>query len=173
MTNNTTAFDLDAWLNDIAPAQQTVRIYARGDLADRDEALRNRIVIAERRTRQLADDDETGGSDAAMGDDPGIEDVEALKAERAALRDDLEASGHDFVLKGITQRVQDRIVDESTDDTGKIDGAELTFRSLAASMGCERSTVDSLADRLSVGEFARLVNAMREVTQGVVELPLS
>lgn len=163
--------NIDDWLDGLTPPEATLDVCGSANLAARHEDLTEQL-----RARRRADDAvPEGDRDQSWG--AGVADLTAaIDANAAAMK----RASRTLRLRGLTADENDAMLEEFTltdpkTRTQSVDGRGLVIAQVATALiepALTRPQVEKLRKRLSVGEFTRIVSTVRDLSQGITELPL-
>lgn len=175
--DSTPDLDLDAWLDDLELATETVTVYSKASLVATHNTLNAQLREALQRQRRAGDEDVE--SEATLGNEENVDsEVDRLTAAVDANYREMKASGRAFTFTAVTQEVYDDLLAQHTDlaapPAERFDSAGFMLSALAAAavprMSLER--VNTLRRKLPTSEFQRLAAACSRVLNGSVDLPL-
>jgi hypothetical protein len=178
---DSTGFDIDAWLTDARPPMRSVTVYGRGDLvavlqdlaAERD-ALRGDISDG---------DTQAGLIDDRLGDYIPVREsvtVDALDAEIAAIRAELDLSRLTLHVRAVLHVERNALIDEHTtkDDKGAdtLDsfGYEEAFVAAAADEPrLTRIQAAGLHKAIGEGQWLAVCRAIEAASSETIDVPLA
>lgn len=162
------AFDVDAWLDGYKPAERTVTLYARGDLADEHAHAQ----------QELAEAGLSGQSD----DDGTLERAQALAERITEIEAEMEASKRTFLFRSMGWETWYRLVAEHpATDAERAEGhkEEVSrgfWHHAIAAASVEPKLTTAQAERmqeLSPVDYDQLRAAVQSVHEEVVTAPKS
>lgn len=158
---------LDDWLDDVHLPEGDVTVYGRGDLLVIDERLQLELRQA------LAEENAVPEGD--RGIDHGARSAE-LTGKIDANYQQMKGSAKTFHLRGLPQDRIDELIKEHKSPLGVLDETEYLIHVVAeGSMEPNKLTVDAarkLRSKLNAGQWTEITQAMTNLTQGNINLPL-
>jgi hypothetical protein len=157
---------LDDWLDDVHLPEGDVTVYGRGDLLAVDERLQLELrqVLAE--------------ENAVPEPDRGI-DHGSRSAELVAKIDEnfqqMKGSAKTFQLRGLPQERIDDLLKEHRNDKGELDQPEYLVHVVSEGSVEPKLTIAAarkLRTKLNAGQWSKITQAMTNLTQGEINLPL-
>ena len=163
--------DIDAWLDGLTVPETTIHICGSAGLAAVHEDLTERLRIQMRADAAVPEGDR-GVDHGAVTDD--------LTRQVDANAEAMRRASRAFRVRGLTTDENDRLLKEHTQVDPKtrvprIDGDKLVLAQLSMAIIDPELTpaqVEKMRKRLAAGEFARIMTTVRDLTQGVTDLPL-
>lgn len=163
--------DLDAWLDGLSVPEATLDICGSARLGATHDAL----VEDLRAQRKIDEAIPEGDRDAAWG-----ERAADLTARIDANAAEMKRASRRFRLRALTADENDALLEEHTTidpktRQPKVDAPALVIAQVATALiepDMTPAQVDKLRKRLSAGEWRRIMDTVRDLTQGIVDLPL-
>jgi len=163
--------DIEAWLDGISVPETTIHICGSAKLAARHEEL----VESLRAQRKL--DDAVPEADRGMDHGARADEIAAQIDENAAA---MKRASRVFRIRGLTTDENDDLLEKCTERDSRtrqhsVNGERLVAEQLSVAIMEPNLTpqqVEKLRARLSAGEFRRIMDTVRDLTQGITQLPL-